>query len=118
MAFLSIDPNTKGFSCVIPKKHFSSDVMEMPDKDLKKLIVASKKVSKVLKNYFTEVGRVGVLIVGLGIDHAHIKLVLMHGTEDLKNGNWEQAISKEDFGLMNTKAIYHLEVDQELTEKS
>ena len=24
MAFLSIDPNTDGFSCVIPKKHFEN----------------------------------------------------------------------------------------------
>ena len=45
MAFLSIDPNTEGFSCVIPKEHHGSDVMKMPDQMLQKFILASKHVA-------------------------------------------------------------------------
>ena len=30
---------------------------------------------------------------GTGIDHAHIKLVPMHGTENLKRGEWKQVLS-------------------------
>ena len=45
IAFLSIDPNTEGLSCVIPKKHFGSDVLKMPDDVLQRFIIASKKVS-------------------------------------------------------------------------
>lgn len=97
MAFLSIDPNTEGFSCVVPKKHYGSDVMKMPDDVLQRFIVASKKVSKVLEDYFSDVGRVGVVIEGLGIDHAHIKLVPMHGTEHLKKGEWKQNLSGKEF---------------------
>src|SRR4051812_30357059 len=58
LAFLSIDPNTPGYSCVIPKKHFGSDVLKMPDADLQKFIVAAKKAAQVLENYFADVGRV------------------------------------------------------------
>lgn len=43
MAFLSIDPNTEGFSCVMPKEHFSSDVLKMPDDNLARFILAAKK---------------------------------------------------------------------------
>lgn len=96
MAFLSIDPNTEGFSCVIPKKHFGSDVMKMPDKDLSGLMIASKKAANVLENYFKDVGRVGVITEGMGVDHAHIKLVPMHGTGSLKKGVWQQATSHEN----------------------
>jgi len=96
MAFLSIDPNTEGFSCVIPKKHFDSDIMKMPDKDLIKLIIASKKAAVVLENYYKDVGRVGVIMEGMGVNHAHIKLSPMHGTGKLKNGVWNQAINKKD----------------------
>lgn len=97
LAFLSIDPNTSGFSCVIPKKHFGSDIMKMPDNELSKLIIASKKVAAVLENYYKDVGRVGVVMEGMGIDHAHVKLVPMHGTAKLKNGIWEQALNKKNF---------------------
>jgi diadenosine tetraphosphate (Ap4A) HIT family hydrolase len=90
MAFLSIDPNTEGFSCVIPKEHHGSDVLKMSDDALQRFIVAAKKVAQVLENYFDDVGRVGVIMEGTGIDHAHIKLVPFHGTEDLKRGEWKQ----------------------------
>jgi len=71
LAFLSIDPNTEGFSVVIPKQHFGSDVLKMPDEVLKEFIIASKKVSQILENYYPDVGRVGLILVGSGIDHAH-----------------------------------------------
>lgn len=97
LAFLSIDPNTKGFSCVIPKEHYGSDVMEMKNDILKDFIIAAKEVSKVLKDYFQDVGRVGVLMEGTGIDHAHIKLSPMHGTKELKRGEWKQYLSGKEF---------------------
>ena len=49
MAFLSIDPNTEGYSCVIPKDHFASDVLKMNDSDLASFVIASKKVSHILE---------------------------------------------------------------------
>ena len=52
MAFLSIDPNTAGFSCVIPKKHFGSDVLKMPEDVLQRFDIASKKVSQILEKYY------------------------------------------------------------------
>ncbi len=97
MAFLSIDPNTEGFSVVIPKQHYHSDVMEMDDGMLQAFILAAKKVSKILKDFYPDVGRVGVLMEGTGIDHAHIKLMPMHGTEALKRGEWKQYLSEKEF---------------------
>lgn len=97
MAFLSIDPNTEGFSCVIPKEHHGSDIMKMPDEALQKLILASKHVAGILENYFADTGRVGVIMEGTGIDHAHVKLVPMHGTENLKRGEWQQVLSGKEF---------------------
>lgn len=99
MAFLAIDPNTEGFSCVIPKKHFESNPLEIPDKVLGELIIVSKKIAKILENYYKDVGRVGIVIEGLGINHAHIKLIPMHGTGKLKYGIWEQALNKKEVWL-------------------
>ncbi len=97
MAFLAIDPNTLGFTCVIPKQHFGSDVIKMSDAVLQRFIIASKKVAQVLENYFDDVGRVGLMMEGTGIDHAHIKLVPLHGTENLKKGTWQQFLSGKEF---------------------
>jgi len=97
IAFLSIDPNTEGFSCVIPKKHYSSDVLKMPDEALQEFILAAKRVALILETYFDDVGRVGLIMEGTGINHAHIKLVPMHGTENLKDGNWQQYFSDKEF---------------------
>lgn len=93
MCFLAIDPNTEGFSVVIPKEHFDSDPLSTPDEDLDKLIIASKKAALVLENYFSDVGRVGFIIEGMGINHIHTKLFPMHGTGHLKGGKWEQFLS-------------------------
>ncbi len=90
MAVLAIDPNTEGFTSIIPKQHYGSDVLKMPDDVLSRFILASKEVSQILEKYFEDVGRVGVLMEGTGIDHAHIKLMPLHGTQDLKNGEWKQ----------------------------
>jgi len=90
MAFLSIFPSVEGFTVVIPKKHYPSDVLTMPDEDLKNFIIVAKKVSEILLGHFEDVGRVGLVMEGLGIDHAHIKLIPMHGTPNLKKGLWEK----------------------------
>ncbi|MEN9920357.1 MAG: hypothetical protein RL538_250 [Candidatus Parcubacteria bacterium] len=93
VAFLSIDPNTPGFSLVVPKQHRGSDILKMSDTDLQSFIIAAKKVAAILENYFEDVGRVGLIMEGTGIDHAHIKLVPMHGTEHMKRGEWKQYLS-------------------------
>lgn len=93
LAFLAIDPNTLGFSVVIPKEHFESNPLTIPDEILKDLIIASKKVANILEKYFDDVGRVGFIIEGMGINHTHVKLSPMHGTGNLKNGEWRQFLS-------------------------
>lgn len=98
MAFLSTFPSVKGFSVVIPKAHFGSDCLALPDDMLQRFILAAKKVSNILVHHFDDVGRVGLIMEGTGINHAHIKLVPMHGTKHMKDGVWKQyASNKSEF---------------------
>ena len=96
LAWLSPFPNTEGFANIIPKKHYDSDVLDMPDKKLQGFILVAKKISKMLINYFEDVGRVGLIMEGTGINHAHIKLFPMHGTEHMKKGVWKQHHSNNE----------------------
>jgi len=94
MAFLSIFPSVEGFTVLVPKQHYGSDCLALPDDVLQRLIIASKKVSKILLHHFENVGRVGLIMEGTGVDHAHIKLVPMHGTGHMKEGVWKQYLSQ------------------------
>lgn len=86
LAFLSIFPNTEGFSVVITKQHYPSYAFNLPDNVLSKLVIASKKVAKLLDTGLKDVGRTGMIFEGFGVDHVHAKLFPMHGT---KNKKWE-----------------------------
>lgn len=81
LAFLDINPNTEGMTLIIPKKHYNSNVFEIDDDELAKFIKASKKVAKIIENYY-KVKRVAMVIEGMGVNHAHIKLYPLHGLEE------------------------------------
>ncbi len=80
LAFLSIFPNTDGFTVVIPKAHHGSYAFEQSDEVLCNLMVATKKVANLLDKAFDDVGRTGMFFEGYGVDHLHSKLSPMHGT--------------------------------------
>lgn len=88
LAFLSIFPNTEGFTVVIPKQHLSSYAFAQTDADLTALVIATKKVAQILDGYFEDVGRCGMFFEGFGVDHLHSKLFPMHGTG--KMAEWQQ----------------------------
>jgi diadenosine tetraphosphate (Ap4A) HIT family hydrolase len=85
LAFLSIFPNTEGFSVVTTKEHYPSYAFDLPDDVLTDLIIATKKVAKLLDKSLKDVGRTGMIFEGFGVDHVHSKLFPMHGTADIKN---------------------------------
>ena len=95
IAFLSTRPNTRWMAVVTTKNHYSSDCLWLPDDVLKQFIVAAKNVSKILLDYFEDVGRVGLIMEWTWIDHAHIKLIPMHGTAHMKKWIWKQYLSDD-----------------------
>ncbi len=66
---------------VITKKHYGSYAFDLPDLVLKKLVIASKKVAKLIDSKFEDVGRTGMIFEGFGVDHIHAKLFPMHHTK-------------------------------------
>ena len=84
VAFLSIFPNTPGFTVLITKAHLGSYLFDLDDLPLQRLIVAAKTVGKLLDCALDGVGRTGCVMEGFGVNHAHVKLFPMHGTE----GDW------------------------------
>ena len=120
MAFLSIFPNTRGFSVVITKQHYPSYAFDIPDDVLKGLIVAAKKVGKLIDSKMDDVGRTGLIFEGFGVDHVHAKLFPMHGTKikewrPLSSGGerkyfefYEGYISSHDYKRADDKELAEL----------
>ncbi|OGI15965.1 hypothetical protein A3K63_01265 [Candidatus Micrarchaeota archaeon RBG_16_49_10] len=78
LAVLDIFPNTKGMTVVITKDHYDSYVFDMPDDVYQRLMLATKKVSKILEKGLP-VKRVAMVMEGMFSNHAHIKLYPLHG---------------------------------------
>ncbi len=93
LAFLSIYPNTEGFSVVITKEHYPSYPFALPDDVLTGLTLATKKVAELIDSKLPDVGRTGMIFEGFGVDHVHAKLFPMHGT---KMSEWKQLKSNVD----------------------
>jgi len=119
LAFLSIFPNTEGASVVITKKHYSSYQFDLPEDVLKDLVIASKKVAKLIDSKLEDVGRTGMIFEGFGVDHVHAKLFPMHGTKMKEwkpiNSNvdkffekYEGYISSHDFKRADEKKLAEL----------
>ena len=83
LAFLSIFPNTEGFSVVITKEHYPSYIFDVPEDVMTGLILAAKKVAKLLDAKLDDVGRTAMVFEGFGVDHVHAKLFPMHGTANM-----------------------------------
>lgn len=92
LAFLTIFPNTIGTTVVIPKKYEPSYFADTSDEALAALIIAAKKVAKLLDDKLSDVGRVGLVFEGFGVNYLHAKLFPMHGTADQ---TWHPIESKD-----------------------
>jgi len=88
LAFLSIYPNMKGVTVVIPKKHRSSYAFDLDDKELFDLIISAKVVSKILDGKLEGVGQTALVLEGFGVNHVHAKLYPLPKTSHLAD-KWE-----------------------------
>ena len=87
VAILDVMPNTKGMTLVLTKKHYDSYAFDMPDLIYEKFMLAVKKVSKILEKGL-KVKRVAMVMEGMGINHAHIKLYPLHGVNEKFKEMW------------------------------
>lgn len=120
IAFLSIFPNTKGFTIVATKKHYGSYAFEQNNQLLAKLIIATKWVAQLLDSYFDDVARCGMFFEGFGVDHLHSKLFPMHGTGNLKDWRMIESETMDKYfekypGYLISNSSHRAD-DQELTQ--
>jgi len=80
IGILDLCPNTKGMTLVLTKDHYDSYTAEMDDDIYSKFYLAAKKVSRLIDQKLG-VKRTALVMEGMGVNHAHIKLYPLHGLE-------------------------------------
>jgi len=94
-AFLDIFPVAKGHVLVIPKKEVDY-LFDLDDELYTGLQLFAKKVAVGLKKAIP-CEKVGVLVLGLEVPHAHIHLVPMQNEGDLLNFSDKKKFTPEEF---------------------
>ena len=73
LAILDIAPVVKGMTVVLTKKHYDSYVFDLPDDVYQRFFLFAQKTANLLKKGLG-VKRVFLVVEGLDVNHAHIKL--------------------------------------------
>ena len=101
LAFLDIFPVAKGHTLVIPKKEVDY-LFDLDDNLYAGLQAFAKKVAVGLKKAIP-CQKVGVLVLGLEVPHAHIHLIPMQNESDLLNFSKKIKFTREEFQKIKEK---------------
>ncbi len=80
-AFLDINPVAEGHTLVIPKRE-EDYLFDLSDEELSRMMVFTKQVAKAIKNAFP-CQKVGMAVLGLEVNHAHIHLIPLQNEGDM-----------------------------------
>ncbi len=98
LAFLNINPVNPGHTLVIPKKEIDY-IFDLEDELLAGLMVFSKKIAEVIK-LAVPCKRIGVMVAGLEVPHAHVHLIpILQSLEELNFARARKSSEEELSGM-------------------
>jgi histidine triad (HIT) family protein len=101
IAFLDVNPNTKGHTLCIPKKEVDK-IFDLDEATYNGLMSFVRTVAVAIEKTIP-CERVGISVIGLEVPHVHVHLIPLHSMEDARFIN-KAVLSKEDF-IATAKAI-------------
>lgn len=94
-AFLDINPMAKGHTLVIPKEEIDY-LFDIDDKTLQDMTLFSKRVAKAIKEAIP-CARVGMMVIGMEVPHAHIHLIPINREGDMNLSNPRLKLDQIEF---------------------
>lgn len=82
LAFLDVNPNTKGHTLCIPKKEVDK-IFDLDEATYNGLMRFSRQVAIAIEKAIP-CNRVGITVIGLEVPHAHVHLIPLHTMEDAR----------------------------------
>lgn len=104
-AFLEIRPINPGHALVVPKKEVDY-LFDVDDDLLSGMMVFAKKIAHAVQKG-VECKRLGVMVAGLEVPHAHIHLIPIVGLSDL-NFDKQQPAENDELARIAEKIRKHL----------
>lgn len=101
-AFLDINPQAKGHTLVIPKAEIDY-IFDLSDDQLAALHIFAKKVAAALESTL-ECIRVGVLVIGTEVPHAHVHLIPFENERQMAITNGKMSIPSEEMARIAQNA--------------
>ena len=93
-AFLDIRPLAKGHTLCVPKQE-TDYIFDLEDDVLSGLSIFSKRVAKAIES-IVECKRVGILVVGTEVPHAHVHLIPFQRESQMSVKSKPLEIAKEE----------------------
>ena len=84
LAFLDINPNSKGHTLCIPKKEVDK-IFDLDEATYNGLMRFSRQVAIAIEKAIP-CNRVGISVIGLEVPHAHVHLIPLNAMEDVTFG--------------------------------
>ena len=106
LAFLDIRPVVFGHTLVIPKQEIDY-LFDMDDAYLTHLNLFAKRVAKVLREEVPCI-RIGVMVAGLEVPHAHIHLIPMNAISELSFTNPRPEFPQEEMKALAERLFSRL----------
>lgn len=94
-AFLDINPMAKGHTLVVPKDE-KDYIFDLDDDLLSEMTVFAKKTAKAIEKAIP-CRKIGVMVIGLEVPHAHIHLIPIQKEGDMSLARPRVKLSKEEF---------------------
>ena len=94
-AFLDINPMSKGHTLVVPKQE-TDYIFDLDDTTLSEMIIFAKKIAKAVENA-VPCKRVGLMVIGLEVPHAHIHLIPIEKEGDMNLANPRVKLTSQEF---------------------
>ncbi|TXE08999.1 HIT family protein [Gelidibacter salicanalis] len=94
LAFLDVNPNSKGHTLCIPKIEVDQ-LFDLDEPTYTGLMEFSRNVAIAIKKA-VPCKRVGMAVVGLEVPHVHVHLIPLHSMEDMRFSN-KVSLAKEEF---------------------
>ena len=82
LAFLDINPNTKGHTLVIPKKEINR-LFDLDQKEYLDLMSFSYRVAKAIEKTIP-CKRIGMSVIGLEVPHIHVHLIPINTMNNMR----------------------------------
>ncbi|MFC0603183.1 HIT family protein [Winogradskyella pulchriflava] len=105
LAFLDINPNSKGHTLCIPKKEVDR-IFDLDEATYTSLMQFSRRVALAIEKAIP-CERVGMSVIGLEVPHVHVHLIPLHTMENARF-TYKEKLEPEEFKAIANKIASYL----------